>query len=103
MKQYYEFKPYNVARWVIWSLFALLLIVALSQVQGCASALLPKLPVVPKPPMIPALPPEARQPPVPDFCLPTCLDAWNRLVDSLLKKPPSDASRGSPANATTTP
>ncbi len=28
MKQYYEFKPYNVARWVIWSLFALLLALA---------------------------------------------------------------------------
>lgn len=25
--QYYQFKPYNVARWVIWSLFAVLLIV----------------------------------------------------------------------------
>ncbi len=28
MKQYYEFKPYNVARWVVWSLFALLLALA---------------------------------------------------------------------------
>lgn len=83
--------------------YAWLLIVALSQVQGCASGLLKSLPVVPKPPMIPALPPEARQPPVPEFCLPTCLDAWNRLVDSLLKRPPSGASKGSPANATTTP
>ncbi len=27
-KQYYEFKPYNVGRWIIWGLFALLLIVA---------------------------------------------------------------------------
>jgi branched-chain amino acid transport system permease protein len=27
-KTHYEFKPYNVARWVIWSLFALVLLVA---------------------------------------------------------------------------
>jgi branched-chain amino acid transport system permease protein len=27
-KDYYEFKPYNVARWVIWGAFALLLLVA---------------------------------------------------------------------------
>ncbi len=27
-KQHYEFKPYNVGRWIIWSLFALLLIFA---------------------------------------------------------------------------
>jgi branched-chain amino acid transport system permease protein len=27
-KTHYEFKPYNVARWVIWSLFALLLVVS---------------------------------------------------------------------------
>ena len=26
MKQYYEFKPYNVGRWLIWSLFALVLL-----------------------------------------------------------------------------
>jgi branched-chain amino acid transport system permease protein len=25
---YYEFKPYNVGRWLLWSLYALLLIVA---------------------------------------------------------------------------
>jgi len=28
MKQYYEFKPWNVGRWIIWSLFALVLLVA---------------------------------------------------------------------------
>jgi branched-chain amino acid transport system permease protein len=27
-QQYYEFKPYNVGRWVVWSLFALVLLVA---------------------------------------------------------------------------
>jgi branched-chain amino acid transport system permease protein len=27
-KQYYEFKPYNVGRWIIWGLFALLLLAA---------------------------------------------------------------------------
>ena len=26
-KTHYEFKPYNVARWLIWSLFTLLLVV----------------------------------------------------------------------------
>ncbi len=26
MKQYYEFKPYNVGRWIIWGLFALVLL-----------------------------------------------------------------------------
>ena len=28
MKQYYEFKPLNVGRWLVWSLFALVLLVA---------------------------------------------------------------------------
>jgi len=28
VKQYYEFKPYNVGRWIIWGLFALLLLMA---------------------------------------------------------------------------
>ena len=28
MKQYYEFKPWNVGRWIIWSLFALVLLLA---------------------------------------------------------------------------
>ncbi|HCY15520.1 MAG: ABC transporter permease [Curvibacter sp. GWA2_64_110] len=28
MKQYYEFKPYNVGRWIIWGLFALILLLA---------------------------------------------------------------------------
>ena len=27
-KTHYEFKPYNVARWVIWGLFTLLLVVS---------------------------------------------------------------------------
>lgn len=27
-KQYYEFKPYNVGRWIVWSLFALILLAA---------------------------------------------------------------------------
>lgn len=81
--------------------FAWLLLVALSQVQGCVSASPKPLPVVVAPPKIPPLPPEARQPPVPDFCSPTCLDAWSKLVDSLLKKQISGASAGSPANGTT--
>ena len=28
MKQYYEFKPYNVGRWIVWGLFALILLLA---------------------------------------------------------------------------
>ena len=28
MKRYYEFKPYNVGRWIIWGLFALVLLLA---------------------------------------------------------------------------
>lgn len=28
MKRYYEFKPYNVGRWIIWGLFALILLLA---------------------------------------------------------------------------
>jgi len=28
VKQYYEFKPYNVGRWIIWGLFALILLLA---------------------------------------------------------------------------
>ncbi|MEO7886242.1 MAG: branched-chain amino acid ABC transporter permease, partial [Polaromonas sp.] len=27
-KQFYEFKPYNIGRWIVWTLYALLLIVA---------------------------------------------------------------------------
>ena len=27
-KQYYEFKPLNVGRWIVWSLFALVLVFA---------------------------------------------------------------------------
>ena len=28
MKAYYEFRPYNIGRWIVWSAFALLLAVA---------------------------------------------------------------------------
>jgi len=28
VKQYYEFKPYNVGRWIVWGLFALILLLA---------------------------------------------------------------------------
>lgn len=60
----------------------LLLVLALL-VTGCASAP-PLSPPVVQPPQKPPLPQEARQPPAPAQCLPTCSDAWKRLVESLL-------------------
>ncbi len=60
----------------------ILLLSLLWLVTGCGSV--PK-PTPPNIAQIPPLPPQAQQPPPPPLCLPTCLDGWKRLVESLLK------------------
>lgn len=54
-------------------------------VTGCATAPQPLPPLVIDPPSIPPLPLQARQPPAPAICLPTCSDGLTRLRDSLLR------------------
>lgn len=68
-------------------------------VMACASAPPPLPPVVVPPPAIPALPSQARQPPVPAYCSPTCSDGWTRLVESLLPRATAAALPGKPASA----
>ena len=34
MKQYYEFKPLNVGRWIVWGLFALVLLYVFFTMRG---------------------------------------------------------------------
>lgn len=43
------------------------------------------LPIVMKPPELPALPQEARQPPTPELCLPSCSDGLRRRLESWLR------------------
>jgi hypothetical protein len=44
-----------------------------------------------QPPAIPPLPPSARQPELPAWCSPTCLDGWRKEVEKLLQpsQPPT--------------
>jgi hypothetical protein len=76
----------------------LLPLVALLLIAGCATppAPLPPEPVVIQPKRLP-LPPEARQPPVPAICLPTCLEGWQRTVEQWLQKLNDAESPGLPA------
>jgi hypothetical protein len=69
-------------------------------VLGCSSVPERSPPVVIEGPKLPPLPAQARQQPVPEICSPTCLEGWNRLVESLLSKPTSAAPPASPASAT---
>lgn len=78
-------------------LFALLLLVT-----ACGSAPKPLLPVVVEHPKPQPLPPEARQPKRPDFCLPTCQDGWTRLVNNLPTSPSAASSPVKPASASAT-
>ena len=64
---------------------ALLLAVLLLPLMGCASAPPLSSPLVIAPPAIPALHLQARQPPPPALCLPTCSDGLRTLLDSLLR------------------
>lgn len=43
------------------------------------------LPIVTKPPELPALPREARQPPTPELCSPSCSAGLRRRLESLLQ------------------
>ena len=52
---------------------------------ACASVPQPLPPVVVQPPAIPPLPQSARQPALPAWCSPTCLDSWRREVEKLLQ------------------
>lgn len=60
---------------------ALLLTVLLA---GCVCNT-PPPPAVVLPPQRPALPPEARQPELPEICSPTCSDGLTRLREQLLR------------------
>jgi hypothetical protein len=79
----------------------LLLVTLTVLLQACASRLPPSSPPAVAPPRIPALSPEARQPPTPSICSPTCSasltierEAWRRkLIDG--------ASPGLPASGPT--
>ncbi len=77
-------------------LLALLLSATLS---GCASQ--PTyLPI--EAPRLPPLPAEARQPPIPSECLPTCSDALTTEQKSWLPTPIKPVSPASPASEVTT-
>ncbi len=53
------------------------------------------------PPAIPPLPPEARQPPAPAWCYPTCSAALTAERESWLKRLTDPAPPGSPASEPT--
>ena len=74
------------------------LLVAMLLIVGCATPPEPlqPVPVVIQPKRLP-LPPEARQPPVPAICLPTCLEGWQRTVEQWLQKLNGGESPGLPA------
>ena len=67
----------------------LMLLVPALLLTSCASG--PKasppnaLPTATKPPEVPALPQEARQPPTPELCSPTCSAGLRRRLESLLQ------------------
>ena len=74
------------------SLNALGLTLLLMLCAGCA----------PAPLVVPAqrlpLPPEARQPPTPEICQPTCSAGLARLLERLLRSPTPGAGQGGPAS-----
>ena len=69
---------------------------------ACASAPLPLPPVVIAPPGIPPLPLEARQPPAPGWCSPTCSAGLTRLRETWLQRLTLPASPAPPASEPTT-
>jgi hypothetical protein len=62
-----------------------MLVALLLLLTGCASTPQTLPPVAP--PAIPPLPSEARQPPPPEVCLPTCSQGLMRLREQLLNTP----------------
>ena len=75
---------------------ALALMLLLMLCAGCASA--PQRTVVVPAPVLP-LPQEARQPPTPGICQPTCSEGLGKLLDNLLPSPTPAASPARPASA----
>lgn len=69
---------------------------------ACAAQQQPLPPVVVAPPTVPPLPQEARQPPVPESCSPSCLAKWKQLVERLQLRLTSAESPASPASGPTT-
>lgn len=65
------------------TLSALTLLALTMSLQGCARQ--QHAPPV-EPPAIPALPMEARQPPVPPYCQPTCLGHARRSISTWQQK-----------------
>jgi len=53
---------------------------------GCASVSQPLPPVVVQPPITPSLPAQARQPPPPEICSPTCSQKWSELAEQWLQR-----------------
>lgn len=79
---------------------AVMLLLALLNVTGCASTPTPSPPLVIAPPSIPPLPPEARQPPLPAWCSPTCAAGLTTLrktwrLGSTSLTPPARPASGS--------
>lgn len=85
------------------SVLLLLLLPPLWLVTACAPPPLQLQPEPAKTARVPALTQEARQPPVPPICSPTCSDGWRSLVDSSRERLTAGASPASPASAPTTP
>lgn len=82
---------------------ALMLLPLVLLLTGCAHAppnLLPAV-VVP-PPQIPPLPREARQPPLPAWCSPTCSAGLTTQRESWLRLSTEPLSPAEPANGPTT-
>ena len=69
---------------------------------ACASASRPLPPLAVPPPAIPPLPLQARQPPPPPICSPTCSAGLTTLRASLLLPPTTPALPGWPASAAMT-
>lgn len=63
----------------MWPALTLIALVLLS--SGCSSVSPPSYPPSVEPPRIPALPPQARQPVTPQYCLPTCSAALEKELD----------------------
>lgn len=80
----------------------LTLLLLLALLVGCATPRPPLPPVVVPPPAIPPLPQAARQPPTPDWCLPTCLEGWKREVETWQRSLNSAVPPATPASRPTT-
>ena len=68
-----------------WHKLTLLALVMLLTSCGVVPKPSPPSAVVIKPPQIPPLPQEAKQPPTPELCSPTCSDGLRRRLESWLR------------------